>query len=133
MAIETASLQASGNPKGVSIFHLNATSITTAVEAMMLAFPDDIFQSPEIKRDRSGVFALLERFRRLGFQASAAPSALKNELLSSVVLTAVRKHVDARLPACKAKDGITSDPRCIWSRLRLEGWSQTILLVNIYC
>ena len=68
-----------------------------------------------------------------GFQVSASPSAVKNEGLSAGVLTAVRKHVNAQLPAGKDKDGVMADPRCIWSRLRLEGWSQTILLANIYC
>lgn len=82
--IEAVSLQASGNPNGGIDFQLNTTSVTTAVQAMMLAFPDDIFQSQEIKKDRTGVLALLKllkRLRRLGFQVPAAPLALNNESL----------------------------------------------------
>ena len=74
-----------------------------------------------------------KRLRYQGFQVSASPSAIKNEGLSAGVLTAVRKHINAQLPAGKDKDGVTVDPRCIWSRLRLEGWSQTALLANVYC
>ena len=133
MAIETESVQAHSNPGGASIFQLNTTSVSTAIEAMMAAFPDDIFQFQEIKKDRLGMISLLKRLRFSGFQASVSPSAIKNEGLSAGVFIAVRKHINAQLPAGKDKDGITADPRCIWSRLRLKGWSQTILLANVYC
>lgn len=46
--------------------------------------------------------------------------------------TAVRKVTDAQLP-CSDSDGLTSDSRCIWSRIRLEGWFQTLPMCNVYC
>ena len=76
MAVEAASLQASGNPRGTSIFQLNTTSVTAAVEAMMRASPDDICQFQEIKKDRADATALLKRLRYQGSQVSATPSAL---------------------------------------------------------
>ena len=59
-------------------------------------------------------------------------AAIKHDGLSAGVLTAVRKVTNAQLP-CGNGDGLTADPRCIWSRLRLEGWSQTLLMCNVYC
>lgn len=79
----------------------------------MLALPDDVFQFQEIKKDRLGLLSLLKRLRYRGFQVSASPSAIKNEGLSAGVLTAVRKHINAQLPADKDKDGVMVDPRFI--------------------
>ena len=53
MAIEAANLQATENPKGATIFQLNPTSITGAVEDMMMAFPDDLFHFQEQRRTSS--------------------------------------------------------------------------------
>lgn len=91
---------------------------------MMFAFPYDIFHFQETNKDRGGAAALLNRLRSKGFQCAAAPSALKNEGISAGVLAAVRKSADAQLPAGKDKDGIASDPRCPWSRIRFAGWSR---------
>lgn len=84
--------------------------MTVAIEAMMAAFPDHIFQFQEIKKDHVGTAAFLKRLRFAGFQASASPSTIKNEGLSAGVLTAARKHVSVQLPPGKDKDGITVDP-----------------------
>lgn len=110
----------------------NFTPVTVAIEVMMGAFPDHVFQLQGIKKDHRATAALLMRLRFAGFQASASPSIIKNEGLSAGVLAAARKHVSVQLPPDKDKDGITADPRCIWSRLRLKGWTQTILLANVY-
>ena len=40
--------------------------------------------------------------------------------------------MSVQLPPGKERDGITDDPRCIWSRLRLKGWASTILVANAY-
>ena len=53
VAIETAGLQAMKNPKRTTIFQLNPTSVTGAIEAMMKAFPDDVFRCQETKRTSS--------------------------------------------------------------------------------
>ena len=131
MAIEAASLQAADNPKSLSVLQLNPTSITTAVEAMMMAFPDGIYHFQETEKDRAQTIALLKRLRRNGFQCSASHSTVKHEGLSTGVLTAVRKITDAQLP-CGDSDGLTADPRCIWPRARLKGWTQILLMCNVY-
>lgn len=133
VAAEAAECQAASNPLGTSIFRLNVISITTAAEAMMAAFPDHIFQLQEIKKDHKATVPLLKRLRFAGFQVAASPSIIKNEGLSAGVLTAARKHVSVQLSLGRERDGITDDPRCIWSRLRLQGWASTILLANVYC
>ena len=58
MATEAAASQAARNPEGASIFLLNTTSVTVAVEAMMAALPDHIFQLQEIKKDYKATAAL---------------------------------------------------------------------------
>ena len=89
---------------------------------MMEASPDHVYHLQETKKDHKATAALLKRLRFKRFQAAASPSVIKNEGLSAGVLTAARKHVSVQLPPGKDNDGITDDPRCIWSRLRLQGW-----------
>ena len=119
VAIEAAGLQAMENPKGTSIFQLNPTSVTGAIEAMMKAFPDDVFHFQETKKDKSDTAALLKRLRFSGFQCSAAPSTIKHEGLSAGVLTAIRKTANAQLPCGKRK---TASPQTLDASGHASAW-----------
>lgn len=132
VAIEAAVSQAADSAEGISIFWLNTTSSTPALEQMMHAFEDDVYHMQEICQDRMQCIALMARLRVRGYQCVAAPSVIKHEGLSAGVLTAARETVDALLP-CQDSEGIAGDPRCIWSRIRNTGWGNPILMANCYC
>ena len=126
-AIEYSQSSAATNPHGVPIFQLNPTSITPAIEEMMDSMDDDVYHFQEIFKNHKARLALLKRLRHKGYQCAAAPSVIKDDSLSAGVLTAARKCIDFQLPSENA-EGITADPRFIWSRMRIKGWLQPILL-----
>ena len=76
---EAAVSQGATNPLGVSIFQLKPTSITPAVESMMLAFQDDIYHFQEILKGRAQAAALLARLRVKGYQCTATPTSAKKK------------------------------------------------------
>lgn len=128
-----AASQAATNPEGSSIFQLNCTPVTSAVETVIEASADHVIHLQETKKDHKATSALLKRLRCKGFHTAASPAIIKNVDLSAGVLTAARKEVSVQLPPGKDHDGITDDPRCLWSRLRLQGWSSAIIMANVYC
>ena len=123
--------RAAKNKTGLSVFQLNATSLTQAVEELMLAFHDDVYHFQETHKDRLQTLALLKRLRCRGFQCAAAPAVIKESDLSCGVLSAARKTARAKFP-CQNKEGITDDPRFLWSRHQIEGVAPTVLMANCY-
>ena len=110
MAVEFNASKAAENPAGFSVFQLNATSITPAVEEMIVAFSDDAYHLQETMKDLAQTLAILKRLRKKGFQCAAAPAVIEETKLSCGVLTAIKKTKQGRLP-CQNKQGITDDRR----------------------
>ena len=59
------------------------------------------------------------------------PAVIKESRLSCGVLTAIKKSKSGQLPSPN-KEGITDDPRLIWSRIRIDGVPKPILMANCY-
>ena len=123
--------QAAENPSGFSVFQLNPTSITHAVEEMIVAFGDDAYHFQETFKDLTQTLALLKRLRKKGYQCAAAPAVIKEPRLSCGVLPAIKSHKHGQLP-CQNKDGITDDPRLIWPRIKIAGITKPVLMANCY-
>ena len=98
---------------------------------MITAFGDDAYHLQETFKDLVGTKALLKRLRLKGYQCVAAPAVIKESRLSCGVLTAIKKSKNGQLP-CSNKDGITDDPRLIWSRIKIHGIVKPVLMANCY-
>ena len=98
---------------------------------MISAFGDDVYHLQETFKNLQGTKALLKRLRFKGYQCAAAPAVIKESRLSCGVLTAIKKSKSGQLPSSN-KEGITDDPRVIWSRIRIEGITKPILMANCY-
>ena len=64
VAVEFNASKAAENPAGFSVFQLNATSITPAVEEMIVAFSDDAYHMQETMKDYAQTLALFKRLRK---------------------------------------------------------------------
>lgn len=131
VAVEFNASKAAEHPAGFSVFQLNVTSITPAVEEMIVVFSDDAYHMQETMKDYAQTLALLKRLRKKGFQCVAAPAVIKETKPSCGVLTAIEKTKQGRLP-CQNKQGITDDLRFMWPRMKIKGIAKTVLMANCY-